>query len=378
MPTAPLAYVMRGQLNTIPYQDVTWKVYGTPDMTGAQSGYFGRLINIEVDYTIFDELTGTVAVPVEITMPMAGDVTGTSATSVVNMTGDVIGRTSANTVSKLQGRPMSATAPSLDQAIQWDGTQWRPATLTTQAAGGDLSGTYPNPTVIGLHVASGDLSNVAGVPYIKSISGNNGAGGTININSNDLEFAAGQTSINISQITPAATSGAPMTIKAQNSAVGSTDGGILTLTGGDGNVGGDLILKTGSPYVADDLHYEGDLLLKLGNRTFLTASRQAGPDVLTIDISAIPGELASTNNQFRLGAGGQLILKSGGFDMITLDNPTGDKDMYLAFNTLHIDGTGITATSASAGTHGDVPGQVAGYLNISINGTPYKIPFYNT
>jgi len=36
-----------------------------------------------------------------------------------------------------------------------------------------------------------------------------------------------------------------------------------------------------------------------------------------------------------------------------------------------------TATSASAGTNGDVPAQVVGYLLITLpNGTPAKVPYY--
>ena len=35
-----------------------------------------------------------------------------------------------------------------------------------------------------------------------------------------------------------------------------------------------------------------------------------------------------------------------------------------------------TATSATAGTNGDVPAQVAGYLVVNINGFPFKIPYY--
>jgi hypothetical protein len=34
------------------------------------------------------------------------------------------------------------------------------------------------------------------------------------------------------------------------------------------------------------------------------------------------------------------------------------------------------ATSATAGTNGDVPAQVAGYLVVNINGTARKIPYY--
>jgi len=48
---------------------------------------------------------------------------------------------------------------------------------------------------------------------------------------------------------------------------------------------------------------------------------------------------------------------------------------------LHIDGdltlsSATTATTATAGSNGDVPAQVAGYLAVSINGTPCKIPYY--
>ena len=48
---------------------------------------------------------------------------------------------------------------------------------------------------------------------------------------------------------------------------------------------------------------------------------------------------------------------------------------------LHVAGdltmsSSTTATSATAGTNGDVPAQVAGYLVVNINGTARKIPYY--
>jgi hypothetical protein len=48
---------------------------------------------------------------------------------------------------------------------------------------------------------------------------------------------------------------------------------------------------------------------------------------------------------------------------------------------LHVAGdltmsSATVATSATAGTNGDVPAQVAGYLVVSINGTSRKIPYY--
>ncbi|HZT51700.1 MAG TPA: hypothetical protein VFA22_07200 [Stellaceae bacterium] len=38
--------------------------------------------------------------------------------------------------------------------------------------------------------------------------------------------------------------------------------------------------------------------------------------------------------------------------------------------------SGSVATSATAGTHGAPPAQVAGYLTITISGTTYKVPLY--
>lgn len=38
---------------------------------------------------------------------------------------------------------------------------------------------------------------------------------------------------------------------------------------------------------------------------------------------------------------------------------------------------GTTAPSATAGTNGAVPAQVAQYLNVSVNGQSFKIPLFN-
>jgi hypothetical protein len=66
------------------------------------------------------------------------------------------------------------------------------------------------------------------------------------------------------------------------------------------------------------------------------------------------------------------ILGSNGNFGIGMDTP---------ISKLHVAGdltmsSATVATSATAGTNGDVPAQVAGYLVVNINGTARKIPYY--
>lgn len=65
--------------------------------------------------------------------------------------GDLSGNYPAPLVVGFYGRPLLSTAPTTGQSYVWNGTNWVPGTPAagspTGAAGGDLSGTYPNPTV---------------------------------------------------------------------------------------------------------------------------------------------------------------------------------------------------------------------------------------
>jgi len=73
--------------------------------------------------------------------------------------GDLSGNTESQTVIGLNGHPVSNTSPSANEVLKWNGTQWVATALPSSlppngTAGGDLSRSYPNPTVANVHGTS--------------------------------------------------------------------------------------------------------------------------------------------------------------------------------------------------------------------------------
>ncbi|MET0398126.1 MAG: hypothetical protein ABW277_15100 [Longimicrobiaceae bacterium] len=73
------------------------------------------------------------------------------------LAGDAAGPVGSTRVERIQTRPVAGTAPAAGQVLTWDGAQWEPANVPAAAlppGSGDVSGTYPALTVVGLQARS--------------------------------------------------------------------------------------------------------------------------------------------------------------------------------------------------------------------------------
>jgi hypothetical protein len=133
----------------------------TPTMTGDVAGTTGSNVVTKIQGKAVSATAPTAGQPL-VWNSTTSQWEPTTLSLTPTMTGDVTGTTAANTVTKIQGKAVSATAPTAGQPLVWNSTtsQWQPTTLNIPAqvniaAGNGISvtGAYPNVTIANTSVS---------------------------------------------------------------------------------------------------------------------------------------------------------------------------------------------------------------------------------
>ncbi|MDX1908668.1 MAG: hypothetical protein SF053_16650, partial [Bacteroidia bacterium] len=334
-------------------------------------------------------LTGTVFANTGDT-DAANDITNTTTAG-----GDLAGTYPNPNVDGLQGVAVSATAPSNGQALVYNGIQWTPTTLpagtvysagtgisiagnvitntgdtdasnditNTTAAGGDLTGTYPNPTVDGLRgvtvsataPSSGQALIYNGTQWAPAAIPADGDGSS----TNELQtLSIANTTISLTSggsVVLPYTAGTGITVSAAGIITNTGDlsttnelqtlsiaGQNLTLSNG----GGTVALPTGTTYTAGTgLSLTGTVFANTGDTDAsndITNTTTAGGDLTGIypnpNVDGLQGVAVSATTP----SNGQVLKYNG-----TAWAPAGDN------NTTYTAGAGLSLTGTVFANTGD-------------------------
>jgi hypothetical protein len=120
------------------------------------------------------------------------------------------------------------------------------------------------------------------------------------------------------------------------------------------------------------------------SKLHLTSSGPSWPSGLTLENTAASRKFAlSTRSDLSIPARFSISDETALAERVSILGSNGNLGIgeLNPSSKLHVAGdltmsSATVATSATAGTNGDVPAQVAGYLVVNINGTARKIPYY--
>lgn len=304
--------------------------------------------------------TAITALASAIAPPVIPDATSV-VKGVLRLTSDLGGTALNPAVVGLRGYPISSVPPTNGNILMWNGSTWTPSVNTSAfTAAGDLGGTNTLQQVnalTGLPVGSGNLVTV-----------NDGTIISYHQNSSPL----------FTQTNNSVAAGTDFTIRAQSSNVTSASGGSLVLAGGkpgNGGLHGGIKLQLTNtipgtyPNSLSGITFSNMLQITevAANRRVLSLVHAA--NLSTSDMPINTGDMViyvrnAVTNPSAAPTNGFIFYSSSG-------NP-----YFYTAGGLKFGVTG-TSNSANSGASGALPATPAGYLNVNIAGTTYKIPYYS-
>lgn len=226
---------MQGNLANPPYTLVLWSVYGQPDNTGSQSGFFGQLDpnSIKVNSIVYNNSTQN-----PLTLTVGGDLSG----SLPNPN-----------VVRLQGKAISATAPVTGNLLLWNGTVWSPSNLGNGLSLNGTSWSVGQNSDNNIVVNSNNIQLNNTIAFTSNFTLTDSAGislnGPINLFNAQFQFAKAVPAATISQAdnTTNSATAQSLIIQAQNATGTSATGGALVLKAGSGTGSqGNIVLFCGN------------------------------------------------------------------------------------------------------------------------------------
>jgi hypothetical protein len=211
--------------------------------------------------------------------------------------GDLSGSSTSQTVTGIQGRAVSSTAPSPNQVLTWNGSFWTPANVSSTGGIAAINGLSNATTSI---VGAGTVTVSTSSPNVITITGT--GSGAITINS--LTTSTFQIQGTANQITVA--SSAPniisLSLPQDIATVSTPTFAGLTLTG---NATGTSGAFTGNFFVGGNLN-------TTGTATFASGLAQSG-GLVSVASTTINGNATTTGNLVVLG----LLLDASGNQYVT-------------------------------------------------------------